>query len=374
MQRIAKQNEVSLATFVETPEEAASVRHLREFCQCVETVNLQRHHAISHLPGLLRYALAGKPFEHKFYYSKELVQKIRNLASTIDFDIVQIEKEWMAQYLETLPAGARCKSIFMSHNFTSDQYKLIFRIEHRPVMKMRALLYSWMERAWEQHYLERFDRCTTVSEADRRLYLKASPRLQIDVIPNGVDTQMYRPLPQEDTFPSLLFIGNMGYPPCADAALYFCHKILPLIQRTVAELDVWIVGRDPSSKIMQLASDKVHVTGRVDDIIPYYRRSTISIVPLRAGGGTRLKILEAMALGRAVVTTRIGCEGLDVVGGEHLLVADNPQDFADCTIRLLRDKAFYKRIATSARELVASRYDWDEIARKLQKIYTQIVE
>jgi glycosyltransferase involved in cell wall biosynthesis len=111
----------------------------------------------------------------------------------------------------------------------------------------------------------------------------------------------------------------------------------------------------------------------VNDIIQYYKQAAISIVPLRAGGGTRLKILEAMALGRPVVTTRIGCEGLDVVDGEHLLVADNPQDFANCIIRLLKDKSLYKRIATNARELVVSTYDWDIIAKKLQDIYARIL-
>ena len=225
---------------------------------------------------------------------------------------------------------------------------------------------------WEPRYAERFDRCTTVSEIDRQLLLKANPRLRVDVIPNGVDIQKYQPLPAENASPTLLFIGNMGYPPCVDAVLYFCREIFPLIRRKIGAAELWIVGRDPRPEVLQLNGDGVHVTGRVDDVIPYYRQSAVCVVPLRAGGGTRLKILEAMALGRPVVSTTIGCEGLDVVDGEHLLIADTPEQFAEKTVRLLTDRQLYQHIAANGRQLVEDRYDWDKIAGRLMDVYAEI--
>jgi glycosyltransferase involved in cell wall biosynthesis len=194
------------------------------------------------------------------------------------------------------------------------------------------------------------------------------------VIPNGVDIQKYQPLPAEVTSPTLLFIGNMGYPPCVDAVVYFCREIFPQIQRTVSGVKLWIVGRNPRSEVVKLNSDRVHVTGQVEDVIPYYRKGAVCVVPLRAGGGTRLKILEAMALGRPVVSTTIGCEGLDVIDGEHLFIADKPVQFAEKTKRLLTDRQLYQQISTRGRQLVEARYDWDKIANQLIDVYGEVLE
>ncbi len=370
--RVARRHEVSLAAFLETPDDAEGVPYLKQFCANVEVSRLQRRSPLAHLPGLLRFVLAGKPPELRFFQSEDLANKIKGLASKTDFDIVQIEHSRMGLYLETLPQSTHYKSIQMFHNFTFQQYSRISHFERRWDIKIRALLNSLAMRQWEPRYAERFDGCTTVSEIDRNLLLKANPRLRVDVIPNGVDTHRYQPLAAENTSPNLLFIGNMSYPPCVDAALYFCKDIFPLIRHTTA-VKLFIVGRDPQPDVMQLNGDGVHVTGRVDDVLPYYRQSIVSVVPLRAGGGTRLKILEAMALGRPVVSTTVGCEGLDVVDGEHLLIADQPEQFAEKTVRLLTDRQLYQRISANARQLVETRYDWDKIAERLMEIYEELL-
>ena len=276
---------------------------------------------------MLRYALEGKPPELKLLRSEELISKIRHLVSTMDFDVVEIDLR-LGLYLEALPNDRRCKSILMFHNFTFQQGLRIFRYERRWGKKIRKLLDSIAMFQWEPRYAMRFDQCITVSEIDRDLYLKTNPRLQIDVIPNGVDVQKYTPLPANNASPTLLFIGNMGYSPCVDAMLYFCREIFPLIRQAVSGVELWIVGKEPLPEVLRLNSDGVHVTGQVEDVIPYYKQSAVCVVPLRSGGGTRLKILEAMALGRPVVSTTIGCEGLEVVDGQHLLIADKPANFA----------------------------------------------
>jgi glycosyltransferase involved in cell wall biosynthesis len=140
----------------------------------------------------------------------------------------------------------------------------------------------------------------------------------------------------------------------------------------MGEIEVWIVGRDPLPEVKRLNGNGVNVTGQVKDVLPYYKRTTVCIVPLRAGGGTRLKILEAMALGRPVISTTIGCEGLDVEDGQHLLIADTPKKFAEKTVRLLTDRTLHHKIRTNARQLVETRYDWDSIAGQLMHIYEEI--
>jgi polysaccharide biosynthesis protein PslH len=371
--RVASQHEVYLAALLEKPEDAAEgVPHLQQICVRVETANYQRSNRLAHIPGMLRYALRGNPPELKLLHSEELVSKIRQLVSTTDFDIVQIESR-MGLYLETLPLKKKLKSILMFQNFTFQQDNRVFHIERQWIRKIRPLINSIAMQYWEPRYAERFDRCTTVSEIDRQLLQKANPRLHPEVILNGVDIQKYKPLPAENLSPSLLFIGNMGYPPCADAVLYFCREIFPLIRRKISTAEVWIVGRNPRPEVLQLNGDGVHVTGRVDDIMPYYQQSAVCVVPLRAGGGTRLKILEAMAFGRPVVSTTIGCEGLDVVDNEHLMVADEPEQFAEKTVRLLSDRQLYQNISVKGRQLVETRYDWDKIAGRLMDVYAEMV-
>lgn len=375
LRRAAIRHEISLVAFLESPDDAEGIKHLRQFCMNVETASFRQRSRWAKAPGLLKYALEGKPPELMLLHSEELRHKIDQLFSTTDFDIVQIESV-MGLYLDMLPRGRRFKSLEMFQNFTSQQFERVSNVEQRWDRKLRTRLNAFTMGRWEPRYAERFDRCTVVSEMDRRLLLQANPRLKVDVIPNGVDVEMYQPLPPpaENITPSLLFIGNMGYPPCVDAALYFCREIFPLIRQRINNAELWIVGRDPRPEVHELNNGSVHVTGQVDEVLPYYRQCPVCVVPLRAGGGTRLKILEAMALGRPVVSTTIGCEGLDVVDGQHLLIADNPTQFVEKTIQLLEDRHLYQHLIANGRELVESRYGWDQIADKLMDVYEEVVD
>jgi polysaccharide biosynthesis protein PslH len=374
LRRVASHHEVSLIAFLESPSDAEGVSHLQQFCARVETVNFQERSRLAKVPDFLRYALEGKPPELTLLHSEELVDKIRQLCSMIDFDIVQIESV-MGLYLGSLPQTGRYKSILMFQNFTFQQDSRVSGVERRFDRKVRALLNSVAMRYWEPRYAENFDRCTTVSRADQHLLMNANPRLHVDVIPNGVDIEKYQPLPQpaDNALFSLLFIGTMGYPPCVDAVLYFCSEIFPVIRQAISTTEFWIVGRDPRPEVLELSGSDVHVTGQVEDVIPYYQQCAICVVPLRSGGGTRLKILEAMALGRPVVSTTIGCEGLDVVDGEHLLIADTPRQFAEKTMLLLNDRQLYQYITANGRKLVEAHYGWDKIADRLMDVYAEMV-
>ena len=372
VRRIASQHEVWLAAPIIRTGSSDGLSHLKAVCCGVETANLPQRHKSTRLLAMLRYVLTGKPWEFEWLYCEELAAKIKHLVSIIDFDIVQIEHSRMAPYVEILPADMRSKLVLVFHNLASVQYERIARIAESYAESFRAWLHGRFMRRWEPRYAERFDRCITMSKLDRDLLIKANPRLVADVVPNGVDTHLYREEPFETSRPTLLFIGSMDYPPCADAARYLCNRILPHLRRNLGQIDVWIVGRDPSPELTRLSGQGVHVTGFVTDVIPYYRRSTVCVVPLRAGGGTRVKILEAMALGRPVVTTPIGCEGLNVVNNQHLLVADTPEQFSECVIRLLRDPGLYKRITANARRLVEEQYDWDRLASRMLQIYEEL--
>jgi sugar transferase (PEP-CTERM/EpsH1 system associated) len=371
LRRVAEHHQVYLAAHLYNPGESDGIAHLEEFCERVVTGALSPRPMAPHIPGLFRYALTGKPLELEYFESQELAQAIRSLASEVDFDIVHIEESLLALYLRLFPAG-RCKRLLTFHNVCFAQAKRLSKFASTRKMKWSLRVFSGQMRWWEPRYAARFDRCIAVSEADRRLLLAANPRLRVDVVPNGVDTKTYQPLPMNGRSPALLFVGHMGYEPNVDAALFLTQEILPHIRRAVPDVELWLVGRNPSPAVNRLQRDGVYVSGTVSDLLPYYGRSAVCVVPLRAGGGTRLKILEAMALNRPVVSTTIGSEGIDAVDGEHLLNADGAEAFARQVVRTMQDRELSERLAANARQLVVSRYDWDTIASRQLQIYDEV--
>jgi polysaccharide biosynthesis protein PslH len=374
MRIIAREHEVSIAALLGTPDDQESISNLNHFCHLAYTAGYQWPNPLFLLAGLIRYTLSGRPMDLRLMYYEKLANKILELMHNEHFDIIQIEHSRMALYLEVVKANVNScpRTVLMLHNVAHEQSHKISRVELNPIKKFRARLNNTALRHWEPRYAERFDRCVAVSDLDKALLLRDNPRLRIDIVPNGVDTKLYRPLDQPQNKHTLLFIGTMHYQPCADGAIYFCQRILPIIRKKIHDIETWIVGAEPPPEVVKLGSEHIHVTGRVPDILPYYRQCSVCVVPLRAGGGTRLKILEAMALGRPVISTSIGCEGLDVKQGRHILVADDPEKFAEASIRLLTDEGLYRSIVSEARQLVEHKYDWESIAGHLLMIYKEM--
>jgi glycosyltransferase involved in cell wall biosynthesis len=193
-----------------------------------------------------------------------------------------------------------------------------------------------------------------------------------------VDVEYFQPLPGEETTNSLVFTGSMDWLPNEDAIFYFADAILPLIKEHSPEVYLDVVGRNPSRKLQALAESEksIRLTGWVDDIRPFVGRGSVCIVPLRIGGGTRLKIFEAMAMGKAVISTSVGAEGLAVRSGENIVLADTPNDFAQAVISLLHDPKRRQQLGTAARTLVQENYSWtivaDDFARTLQEVITSL--
>lgn len=372
--RIARRHEVWLAAHLRVDDDRAGVDHLRGMCAGVIVGALPRGRSLDRAAALVGHALAGRPPELAFYNSRELADGIGALARGEPFDLVLIEESHMAHYLEAIPAAGRRGSVLTFYDVVFERFARYARVERRPLARGRAWLHSAAMRRWEPRVARWFDRCIAVSDEDRALLTAASPGLRVDVVPNGVDTQALDPLPWDEAGPAVLFVGSMRYPPCEDAALYLVAEILPRLRARIPEVQAWIVGADPPPRVRRLAGDGVHVTGRVEDLRPYYSRCAASVVPLRIGGGTRIKILEAMALGRPVVSTTVGCEGLRATDGRHLVVADDPDRFAEATARVLSDRALGQQLAANARGLVRSVYDWEPIAREYLRICEGVLD
>ena len=373
IRRLAKRHDVWFAGFKKATEGDAGIKHLEMFCEGVLTANFEEGRALEHPLKLVRRLTRGIPPDFRFYESEELRDKIRRLVCKQRFDIVHIENTEMALYLELMPEYLKDRTSWHLHDIDWLKFARIAKLEKKRKRKLRLWLHSFAVRRWIPHYAERFARCSTVSEEDRALLLKANPDLHVDVIPTGVDVEKNSLLSVKYEGPSLIFVGCMDYIPNIDAVLFFCKDILPLIKRKIPNVKLMIVGPNPVEEVKDLQSDHICVTGMVDDVRDYYAQSMVSILPIRGGGGTRLKLLEAMALGRPIVATTIALEGRDVVAGEHVLIADTAEDFAYQTVRLIVDHRLKERLISNGRTFVEEKYSYDSIVAKLEKIFAELM-
>jgi glycosyltransferase involved in cell wall biosynthesis len=200
-----------------------------------------------------------------------------------------------------------------------------------------------------------------------------SPHTLVAVIPNGVDLDYFgNPGTHDVDRSAVVFTGRMNYRPNADAAIYFVRDILPTVLHARADAIFYVVGSDPPPEVRALAGPNVVITGAVDDVRPHLHRAAVVVAPVRAGSGTRLKILEALAAGKAVVSTPLGCEGLDVQDGKDLLVAGSPEKFAAEVVRLLDDPGSSAVLGATGAARVAQAYGWGTVLAKLEDVLTAV--
>ena len=213
---------------------------------------------------------------------------------------------------------------------------------------------------------------TVCSQREREVLLQREPETRIEVAGNGVDCEFFAANPAPGgPRRDVLFMGRMDYHANIDGALFFVSKVWPIIHARRPELRLVIVGAQPAKPILALRRQGITVTGTVDDVRPFYRSALTSVVPLRVGGGTRLKVLEAMAAGTPVVSTTLGAEGLAVAPGKDILIADSPEALAEAVVALQAGSAQWQELAVNARRLVQMKYDWSVIGEILWRLHTE---
>ncbi len=370
--RVASKHEVSVLSLLEFPDELDRAEPLRAICNHVDGVVARRNGlqtAVTAMAGFLE----GRPAATVPFYYRELAQRIRDLTASQHFDLVQIEHSFLAPYRDALAPGFRGVTVLSLHNIGSQQYQSMYDMSSG-MARLPAAMKRFLMHGWEGGYAEKFDCTIVVSERDRERLLEAAPGCRVSVIENGVDCEKLQPLdrPHRDR-KELLFVGTMGYLPNRDGARFFCREILPVIRESLPDCRLTIAGSGGIEHLSDLARPGlIEITGRVADLQPYYSRSQVAVVPLRSGGGSRLKILEAMALGRPVVSTTLGREGLDLADGREILMADDPVAFARQVVALLEDEQRWDDQVSAARLRVERSYDWNLIAGRLDALYRQL--
>jgi len=370
--QIAKNHLLDLVCFSFDEEDQRYVKALRDRGINVTLVKALEPNLIKKIGLVL---LSSRPYSVEKYYSRKMVETVREIVGKNSYDIIHIDHIHMTHYTDCFNGQPL---LLDEHNV---EYKILERCANVEKSWVKKALFKHQAkkmRKFEARKVTDFSACTTVSAEDSRILADVIGRKkQIDVLPNGVDTEYFklqdtRHKTQEEE--AVVFTGSMDWFPNDDAAMYFCNDILPHIWKENPRVKFYIVGKDPSAVLKDYAKtdNRIIVTGRVDDVRTYVEKSKIFVVPLRIGGGTRLKILEAMSMQKAVIATTIGAEGIQHKEGRNIILEDEPKVFAKKVVALLDDPLRREKLGNCGRALVLEKYDWGIIGEILGNIYDRI--
>jgi glycosyltransferase involved in cell wall biosynthesis len=364
---LAQHHEVTLISFVRG-DQSDEVRALENYCRAVYTVPIQR--------GPLRDAwymglsfLTGQPFLMIRDDRSAMRQLVDRVAAETRFDVAHADQLNMAQYAARVP-GAR--KVIDAHNALWLLYKRLAETM-KPGPKRWLLERDWrLLKQYEGQLCREFEAVLAVSEEDKTALEEAAGQpLNLSVIPIAVDTDEVTLVTRQVEANHILHIGTMYWPPNIDGIKWFIDQVYPHIRAKQPHIVFDVVGARPPQELLDLNHNGsgINVTGYVDDPTPYLELARVMVVPLRAGGGMRVKILNALAQGLSIVSTTIGCEGIAVESGRHLLIADTPEAFAQATLRLLEDHRLANELGQNGRCLIQTTYDYRAACRPLEEIY-----
>lgn len=369
---------IDLFTFYEPNQPDPQTTPLAAICRTVKRFPAPTRSGRDRLRDLLtttRADLEGR------YFSPAFEAALQEQLSSAAYDVIQIESLEMATYLPAILRGHKAaRVIYDSFNAEYELQHTIFRADRANPARWAGALYSLIQwrrlRGFERRVCQRVDQVIAVSEADAAAFRRLVPGLHPAVIPNGIVSREYaRPAHAEQLdlgAAALLFTGTMDYRPNVDAILWFVGNVLGMIRESVPEARLFVVGNKPHPRLDALRQrPDVEITGYVQDVLPFLHNATVYVAPLRMGSGTRLKLLQAMAAGCAIVSTPIGALGLNVQSGQQLVLADDAATFAQAVVALLRDPARRAALANEAAALVAADYDWSALLPKLLALYEQ---
>lgn len=362
---LAPRFEIHCVTFAEAEPNRKDIETLRSHVAEVTVLPLEHHRRTT----LARY---GRNSRRALKFVPPLVDRFAEpalrrglgalLANNVDW--VWLEHLWLAPYVTSVRRSAT--TVMDVHNVESDYYRQLCRTARHPLEQLGYYVFERAARRIERRYLPCFDRVVAVSEEDRRLLARDCAAEKILVVPNAV---RLTPLPAPDNAPGymLYFAGRLDYPPNRAGVLWFYHRVWPLIRSRLPEVRWCIVGACPELLEPALRRDPgIVLAGRVEQTDPYLRPSSLAVVPLGIGGGTRFKILEAWAAGKAVVSTAKGAEGLAVRHGDNIWIANTPEEFSNAVLHLLSDSGLRARLGSRGWETLREQYSWERLQERLE--------
>ena len=370
LRAVAAKHSISLISFVKFPIEYSYKSDLEKICSSVSLLSLPENNSRSSLcMSAAANLFQTVPFVAQKYKLKVMRDAILHQLDQRHFDLVHLDMLPLGVYLDDI----KRPTLLNAHNVESALLRRKAEGMNKGPVKRYFLNQAERLEQFEWMVVSRVNHIVTCSEEDRSIITSLAPGTSVSVVPNGVDTIFYKPDVLSEVNSSRLgFVGGMNWFPNKDAIIWFDEKIIGKIHQHDPTIVLDVVGRDDGGmRLQHQHSIKMH--GFVDDVRPYVQNAAVVIVPIRIGGGTRLKVLEAMSMGKAIVTTSIGVEGIRVEHGTHVLIADTPEDFAQCVSRVQKDEGLRNRLGKAARELVCARYQWKAIGESLLNAYQSVV-
>ncbi len=316
----------------------------------------------------LRSLFSRKSHWHFVANSKKFQSLLNLILQHNEYDVIQSEFPDMADY-EMNTRGIR---ILDAHNVEYDNFKRMSAIRN-PIMKFYYRLESFKFYYEEIALARKQDAIFATSLRDIDLFKQDVPEKPMFLVPNGVDLNYFLPDNSTPEPNSIVFVGMMQYVPNVDGILYFLDTIFPIIVEKIPDIRLYIVGKNPTDAIKNRASKNVVVTGFVNDIRPYIRKATVYVIPLRMGGGTRLKMMEALSMRIPIVTTSLGCEGIDVVNGRDAIIEDDPTKFAEAVIDLLHNPERRNELVKNGAVLANESYGWTHVGKQMELAYSSLL-
>lgn len=367
LRNLSRRHEVTLLTFG-SPEDSEKVAALEKVCHAVHTVRPAFTQQISKRTTQLRSLASTHSFTAGSITLAPMQARLDALLKT-RFDLIQVEFGHLSGY----DFGVSAPVVLDEHNI---EYELLYRMYLSERTGFRRF-YNWLEykkyEREERALWKRVNACVFTSDRETSMLRQQVPGIRATTAPNGVDIEYFQPSAEENDPNSLVYTGLISYRPNTDAVLYFAQEILPLILRKRPQTVFNIVGMGPTPEVQRLQGPNVNVTGEVPDVRPYIAKAGVMVVPLRMGSGTRLKVLEGLAMGKPVVSTTIGCEGIDVRADEHLRIADTPEAFADAVLTLQEEREAALTMGRRGRTLVVERYSWASITDHLELFHQEVL-
>jgi sugar transferase (PEP-CTERM/EpsH1 system associated) len=376
MRHLAAHHEITYLSFCDPAQPRADHDGMREVCADLHTIprtdaakGTARFYA-----DAARYLVDPVPYGVAKYRSEAFRATVDRLIRERRFDAVVCD---FLVPVVNMPGRLPCPGLLFTHNVEAEIWRRHAENAANPLSRY-LLRQQWRRMLrFERNALSRFDLVLAVSEADRDTFQRLYPdtlRSPAHVVQTGVDTTYFAPASAPGRRAHLVFTGSMDWLPNEDGMQYFVRDILPRIRQVEPDATLSIIGRSPTPAVKRLAEDAgIEVTGRVDDVRPHIAAGAVYVVPLRIGGGTRLKIFEAMAMGKAVVSTTVGAEGLPVTPGQNIVIADEPARFAQAVVHMIRDGDARRKIEAAARRIVVERYDWAAVAQDFEEALTRAV-
>jgi glycosyltransferase involved in cell wall biosynthesis len=365
---LAQRHEVSLLAY-EEPDELEKVRAVAALGVAVHTVPRAKGSERAKRSAQLSSVFSTTSYQRRSAYSDAIQARLNELCARERFDLIQIESSPLAGF--QFPRGLPI--VLDEHNI---EYELLYRMyqtEGSPARRLYNRLEFAKFRREEIAAWRRVSGCILTSAREQAIVSVLAPDTPTIVGANAVDVDFFTPSPQPGRQDRIVMTGLMHYRPNIDGAVYFVQEIFPRILAVRPDAVFTIVGAGATEEVRRLSGPNVVVTGTVSDVRPFAHEAGAFVVPLRMGGGTRLKVLEGLSMRKAVVSTSIGCEGIEVVDGDQLLVADDPKAFADAVLRVLNDRDTASQLGARGRRLVEERYKWESVVERLEAFYRELV-